>query len=353
MDYSYPLLHKIFDYYKKAKLDLSDFHIYSCQHLLVPQYEMYKMFIDFGFKPEHIFVLGKAYSSNKEVIDDLKKIGIKVFQPEFSGISFDLEHVNNCKNLALNISNNDTNIILDDGGQLIFVSKDKNIYFAVEQTSSGFRKLQGVTLNFPVINVARSKTKLTQESPIIARIIFERIKTYLIENNIISPKFLIVGLGPIGDSVLQILTEENYKVKGFDVETSKENILLYLKDEKPDVIIGATGSSVFNENDLTLIESEHVYHLISVSSSDREFPVVSFRKDRVIHGDVKYKNFVFVNNGFPITFKGNKYESTPVEIEKTIALLMGSVLHGAVKGIEGDGFVDVPLELESLINTLL
>ena len=329
---------------------MSDFRIYSCQHLLAPQYEMYKMFIDFGFKPEHIFALGKAYSSNKDVVNDLKKLGIKVFQPDFSGISFDLEHTNNCKNLALKISDSGKNIILDDGGQLIFVSKDKNISFAVEQTSSGFRKLKGVTINFPVTNVARSKTKLTQESPIIARIIFERIKTYLIDNSIISPKFLIIGLGPIGDSVLQILTEENYKVKGFDVETAKENILLHIKSEKPDIIIGATGSSVFNEDDLVLLESEHIYHLISVSSSDREFPVVSFRKDQVIHGDVRYKNFVFVNNGFPITFKGNKYESTPVEIEKTIALLMGSVLHGAVQGAKGEGFVDVPQELESLIN---
>src|ERR1035437_2235599 len=104
MDYSYPLLHKIFDHYKQDKRDLSDFRLYSCQHLLGPQYEMYKMFIEFGLKPENIVALGKAYSSNKEVIQDLKDLGIKVLQPEFSGISFDIEHSNNCRIVVEEIS---------------------------------------------------------------------------------------------------------------------------------------------------------------------------------------------------------------------------------------------------------
>ncbi|MEK9184945.1 MAG: hypothetical protein AAB866_02145, partial [Patescibacteria group bacterium] len=70
-----------------------------------------------------------------------------------------------------------------------------------------------------------------------------------------------------------------------------------------------------------------------------------------IHSDVNYKNFVFVNNGFPITFKGNEYESTPIEIEKTIALLMGSVLYGIhkKKGVYR-GIINIPRELENLIN---
>jgi hypothetical protein len=202
-----------------------------------------------------------------------------------------------------------------------------------------------------VVNVARSKTKLTQESPIIARIIYERIKTYIQNKGIKSPKFLIVGLGPIGNSISQILKEENCEVTGFDLETSKENIILYLKDKKPDIIIGATGIAILNEVDLVSLESDHKYHFISASSSDREFPVVSFRTNKNIHEDVIYKNFIFVNNGFPLTFKGNKYESTPLEIEKTIGLLMGSVFHGAVKGFNGqNGFVNVPDELENLIN---
>jgi hypothetical protein len=87
--------------------------------------------------------LGKAYSSNVEIINELKQMGINVLQPEFIGASFDVEHFNNCQNIANTVSDKDKNIILDDGGYLIDASKDKNIYFAVEQTSSGFRKLEG------------------------------------------------------------------------------------------------------------------------------------------------------------------------------------------------------------------
>ena len=351
MDYSYPLLHKIFNHYNKDKKDLSDFRLYSCQHLLGPQLEMYKMFIEFGFKPENIIALGKVYSSNKEVIQDLKNLGIKVLQPEFSGISFDIEHMKNCQNIVKEISDNNKNIILDDGGYLIHATENNNIYFAVEQTSSGFRKLENKELNFPVLNVARSKTKLTQESPIIARIIFERVKTYIQDNNINSPKILVIGLGPIGNSVLQILNDEKYDVMGFDVETKKEDVISYLENEMPDIVIGATGASIFNVSDLSSLESDHTYHFISVSSSDREFPVVSFRKNIEVHNDVKYKNFIFVNNGFPITFKGNKYEGTPIEIEKTIGLLMGSVLHGVVNDLNSqNGIMEVPEELEDIIN---
>ena len=143
IDYPYPLLRKIFNHYKKDTIDLSDFRLYSCQHLIAPQCQMYKMFIEFGFKPANIFALGKAYSSNVEIINELKQMGINVLQPEFIGASFDVEHFNNCQNIANTVSDKDKNIILDDGGYLIDASKDKNIYFAVEQTSSGFRKLEG------------------------------------------------------------------------------------------------------------------------------------------------------------------------------------------------------------------
>ncbi|MEI6058073.1 MAG: hypothetical protein WCQ60_03845, partial [bacterium] len=146
---------------------------------------------------------------------------------------------------------------------------------------------------------------------------------------------------------------ENFSIKGFDVNVSKKDMLMYLKNDKPDIIIGATGTSIFDASDLSSLGGEHVYHFLSISSSDREFPVASFRdgNNKKVHNDVVYKNFVFVNNGFPITFLGLKYESTPAEMEKTIALLMGSVLHGATRGFGGgEGLIDVPKELEDLIN---
>jgi hypothetical protein len=351
MDYSYPLLEKVFNYYKKEGMDLSEFRVYSCQHLLAPQFEMYKRFISFGFKPEDIYVLGKAYSTNPEVVDDLRKIGIQVFQPEFTGKSFDEEHSNNCNFIAEKVSDENKNIILDDGGYLINVLKTKKIFSGVEQTSSGFRKLENQNLSFPVYNVARSKTKLTQESPLIARLILDRTKAYIDKNNIISPKFLVIGLGPIGNSILQILNEEGSPVVGFDIEKDRNSLITYLRDEKPVIVIGATGNSLFSDSDLADLEGGHEYHFISASSSDREFPVVPLRTNNEVHQDVVYKNFIFVNNSFPITFLGNKYESTPIEIEKTIALLMGSVFHSVNNPLDVvGGIIDVPEELEQIVN---
>lgn len=352
MDYDYPLLRKIFNHYKTDNINLSETKLFACQHLLAPQLKMFELFIKFGLKPENITILGKAYSSNTGVIDELKQLGTNVTQPTFGGISFDQEHAHNCKKIIDTMSDADTNIMLDDGGFLIYEARNKHVSFAVEQTSSGFRKLENTELPFPVLNVARSKTKLIQESPIIGGIIFERIKSYIEGKHISSPKVLILGLGPIGNSLLKILAAENFSVSGFDVEKDKESILAYLNSEKPDLVIGATGATLFSAQDLDKLDSEHVYYFISVSSSDREFPVVPFRKNSQVHDDVGYKNFVFVNNGFPITFKGNRYEGTPMQIEKTIGLLMGCVLHGLVHGTnKRKGIIEIPSDLEELVNS--
>lgn len=351
MDYNYPLLRKVFDNYKDHGLDLSNVRLYSCQHLLGPQLEMYKLLISFGIQPQNIIALGKAYSTNTQVMNSLKGLGVRVMQPEFSGISFDQEHINNCEIMLSEVLDTHRNVILDDGGQLILTLKDKKIEFAVEQTSSGFRKLEGVTLDFPMYNVARSPIKLLEESRLIGLLSLSRVEDYIRDKGIVSPKIVIIGLGPIGNSLLKIFKEEGKDIVGFDVETKKGQILSYIDDNKVDVVIGATGTMLFNASDLDEIKGGHVCHLISVSSSDREFPVTHFRKHENVHEDVKYKNFIFVNNGFPINFKGNKYESTPVEIEKTIALLLGSVLHGLAKGSTGQkGIISVPDELEKLVD---
>lgn len=350
MQYDYPLLKMVFEHYSPQGTDFSNIKLYSCMHLLAPQCEMYKKFVAFGFLPENIVVLGKAYSSNIDIIDELRSIGIMVIQPEFIGKSFDIEHAENCKKIASLIEDSSKNIILDDGGYLIREASSKAIEFAVEQTSSGFRKLENESLNFPIYNVARSKTKLTQESPLVARLVYERIKTYIEGIQIKSPKILVIGLGPIGENIYQIFKSNNFDVQGFDIKTTKLDLISYIKSQQPDLIIGATGSQLFTIKDIETFEEGHTYHFISVSSSDREFPVVECRSGQGVHEDVVYKNYVFVNNGFPITFKGFKNELTPVEIEKTIALLMGSVLDGLATKHTSTGFVDIPTSLEELIN---
>jgi len=352
VDYPYPILEKVFEYYNKIPHKVGEIFLVGCQHLLEPQMKMFEYLIKFGFNPKKIIMLGKAYSTNNEIVEELNKIGIQAIQPKFSGINFDEEHRENCR-MLFNLVNSDAEIvIMDDGAELIrtFVGSGRRINFGVEQTSSGFRLLKDNDLGFPVFNVARSATKLNQESPLVARHLCERIFNYFQSKNILNPNILIVGLGPIGEAILEVLKEHNLLVEGFDIKYGHSDLLTKICDLKPNVIIGATGSTIITKEDLETISLTHDVFLISASSSDREFPVVSFRDNQGVHEDVIYKNFIFVNNGFPFSFMGNRHEMTPMEIEKTMCLLSGSIMHGVVKGAHGSGLLEIPKELEDIIN---
>lgn len=352
MDYDYPLLNKVFSHYKKTTNNVGDIHLVCCQHLLEPQLKMFELLIDFGFKPENMIVLGKIYSSNTDIISELQNRGIKVFQPEFSGISFDEEHSKNCKIVFDSIPSDARVVILDDGAEMIKTfSNSQNVLFAVEQTSSGFRKLENTHIPFPVVNVARSVTKLVQESPFIGRLCYERIGEYIKNKNLFNPSILIVGLGPIGEATFEIFKQNNFTITGFDTKHGHTDLLKSIHELQPDIVIGATGSSILSGDEIEQLPHDKNLHFISISSSDREFPVGHFRDAYTdIHADVQYKNIIFVNNGFPVTFKGNRLEATPVEIEKTMCLLGGSVIEGITRKLSGAGLVNVSEEIEDIIN---
>jgi hypothetical protein len=352
MDYSYPLLRKVTGYYEKIPHNVKGVYLLCCQHLLEPQMHMFDELIRFGFSPEKILILGKAYSTNGEILFELNKMGIRAIQPAFSGTAFDEEHKNNCRTLMEMVPSNAGCVLLDDGAELInlFLESGRKPGFAVEQTSSGFRKLEGKTLLFPVLNVARSTTKLVQESPLIARHAFERIRKYFEDKAIPKPKILIVGLGPIGEALREVFGENAYDVSGFDIKDGHVDLVANITSQRSDVIIGATGTSILNIKELEGLPQDKQVYLISMSSSDREFPVAFCREGKTeTHIDITYRNLTFVNNGFPISFMGNRLESTPVEMEKTMCLLGGAVMYGATMVLTA-GLLELPEDLERLIN---
>lgn len=353
MNYQYPRLKRVFDYYNNMPHAVGDYFLVGCQHLMEPQLKMFEYLTRFGFDPEKIIMLGKAYSTNVEVLAELQKKNIKAVQPKFSGISFDQEHKNNCEAILKEIPENARCIVLDDGGELIkaFTRNNRSVLFGVEQTSSGFRNLEKEMLPFPVLNVARSVTKLTQEAPLVARHLNERILAYLSQKGVTNPSVLIVGLGPIGESIAETFKQSGIEVEGLDVKYGHTNLIEKIQNIKPDVVIGATGTSILAEKEVKNMNSSRKLFFISASSSDREFPVVAFRSKEEVHEDVAYKNITFVNNGFPFSFMGNRYEMTPIEIEKTICLLGGAVMYGATKRVSETGLQEIPSELEDIINT--
>lgn len=367
-NYNYPLLELVKEHsHKVSKADMENVYILACQHILSPQLRMFKMISDFGVPKSNIFILGKIYSTSNDVLTEMIDEGFNCIQPKFNrSKTFDESHSTNCKNLLSTslkkMSHPSKIIILDDGGELLrivndeFISTNTSEIVGIEQTSSGFRKLENIKLNFPIYNVARSNIKLTKESLIIADLGVRRIGKVISNYKIQSPRIMIVGLGPLGKSIKKILDNAGYITLGYDNLIHGEHSLVDLIiDQKINVVIGVTGVNVLSEQMIEKIQDQIDYnlYLISMSSSDREFPAVYIRKgfnSEEIHADVTMGKVILINNGFPITFKGMRFESTPQEIERTIALLFGSVVDAVINTRQETGFVNLPTELSNIIN---
>ncbi len=342
-----PLLKAIGNKYidEVKKFDLKNIYIVACQHILEPQLEMFKLFIQAGIEACHIIILPKVYSANIEIIAELKNIGCLVVDEALqfeSNESFDNFHQRQTKILSAFVMNyvptTGQIIILDDGGmliqsfaQMIDSEHDRQLY-GVEQTASGKNKLLTKNLPFIVTSVASSIEKIEIETDYIIRLAMVRIKEYFAIHNISSTaKILILGQGPIGLTLIKALRKEGFDCSAYDLSDGQNPHCL----SDYDVIIGASGANSVNTDQLSILKEG--CHLISVSSSDREFPAVFIRKNtdsgKDIHDTFIYRfhKVYLANGGFPITFKGNRSECFPLEMDVTMMKLSEAVFHHIIK----------------------
>lgn len=342
----------------EQKEGLSKVHIMACQHILEPQLVMYQQMMQLGFRPEHIHVLGKIYSTSFDVVDEMMAAGIDVVQPLFDfSKSFDEQHRTHAHKLLENKGvDYDTFVILDDGAEVLKVSADIGRYpiAGVEQTSSGFRKLEHMDLKFPVLNVARSMIKLQKETPFVIRVAIENLRESLIKWNLKQPKFLVLGQGPIGIEMSKVLGQE-FETSSYDRNQGKYDPVQLILSTGCDIVIGSTGYQVLTHEQLVDLnkKTNKKLYFVSMSSSDREFELWKMRdlfKEQATHDDMTFENITVANNGFPITFKGKRNGATPAEMERTMSLLFGSTIHAATHKIDEKGFVDVPKYLTDLID---
>ncbi|MFI0477998.1 MAG: hypothetical protein ACH349_02570, partial [Candidatus Rhabdochlamydia sp.] len=56
----------------------------GCQHILETTHTMFQSLYDFGLKPKNIFLIGKCYSSNLSVWQEMYLEGIQVSLLSFS-----------------------------------------------------------------------------------------------------------------------------------------------------------------------------------------------------------------------------------------------------------------------------
>ena len=325
-------------------VDLQKVYLICSQHLVSTTYSLFNTLLNLGIYPENISVIGKCYSTDFQALAEMQALGIDVCSSSLSfqsHVSFDAQYRSNIQKFvshrSVKLKNNYFKkiIVLDDGGELILcvnsLIEEKNQLIGIEQTSSGYHKIKQVKINYPIINVARSPAKLNYESPIIANLILKTLKKALNKIHVVSKKALIIGNGPIGSHVYEVL-KNSFEVLIFDKIASRnslkqENFETMLKTF--DLIIGCTGEPVFN---VTQQLKKHVV-LVSASSSDREFNAVHLRKKipeiSDCHRHLLIQDRWLANCGFPINFSSDFKEIDCDKLQLTRSLLLLAILQAA------------------------
>lgn len=346
-------------------VSLSNVLLIGCQHILATTHLMLRSLYDFGLNPKNIFLLGKCYSSNRSVWQEMHQDGIQVSPLSFffeSHLAFDSQF---CRIAAqfleytlsqVDLSKFNKIILVDDGGQLLTLSMEflkgyKNI-IGVEQTTSGYEKIKAGSLQFPVINVARSQAKLIYESPMIADTVVKKALRRMDKLERSSRKILIIGNGAIGSSIYAAL-KNNYEVQVFDKNLdnnnfNKENFGFDDHLREADLIIGCTGETSVPFSKHKCLKKKCV--LFSASSSDREFDAVHIRKKtynrKNCHEDIEMGGITLLNCGFPINFDGSRNSVPPLKIQLTRALLMSAILQACETSDSSPKIIPLDIEMQ-------
>lgn len=320
---------------------------------------------------ENISLIGKCYSTSREIYDEFVDYGIYVCESsnEFNKTeSFDEFFRKNIANFVdARIeesfkSGAKTIVILDDGAEIIqYLNENYDIenrkgikILAVEQTTAGTNKLKNVIVKFPVINVARSKAKLFLESPIIAKRALDVLEESLEENKLSPKSALIIGMGAIGSALYDAL-QEKYIVNGYDINPDKSDLgqgelINIVKDY--DLVVGCTGTELFDPLLLENLDKDFI--LVSTSSSDREFMSYKLKalqdksdQNKNGHSSIVYRNITLLNSGYPINFDGKKKNIPVDKIQITLALLAAGVCQ--VDGDLNQGLNRLPFNIEEQI----
>ena len=313
-----------------------------CQHILISNFVLLDYLIKFGINPKDIFLIGKSYSTSSRTMKDYKRLGINVDEKSLafdSHKSFDQQFSKYVKGFLKNICKKDLSkyekiIILDDGGQLLihaneFFGGDERVV-GVEQTSSGYSRVNKLDLNFPIINVATSEAKLNYETPMIVEAISKEIHKRLRQIDVNIKNILIIGNGPIGKGIAEDLRKD-FSVCIYDKMKKRSEISkkeFEIKITECDLIIGCSGEKVILESFYHLLKKKVI--LVSASSSDREFESHKIRKNHAktsnTHKDFYTNEIILLNGGFPLNFDGHK-TSVPLEdIQLTLSLMFAAVI---------------------------
>jgi hypothetical protein len=308
-----------------------------------------RSFFDMGIKPERTALIGKCYSTSTKTLNLMRNEGIYVCSTsvEFDSYqSYDEQFQKNTVEFyrdtirRLKIPSHAKIIVLDDGGELLSIVNNDPADFeriiGIEQTSSGFWKLNKMDLKIPVINVARSSAKLVVESFMVAEEQTRNITNAIESLNLSPERVLIIGNGSLGNYLASTFQGYYDTVLTYDTVAHRSDLGMENLDLSTfDLIIGTTGvCSLPLENSVSSLKEDVV--LASVSSSDREFGAAYLRKKanqiHHCHTDLSIDGIHLLNCGFPVNFQGADEDTIPLEkIQSTIALLFSATCQGVIQ----------------------
>lgn len=339
----------------KEMLPLQSIAFVCVQHLFFTTIHLLESLVQLGACPDNIHIMGKSYSSCPQVADALVKMGCNYYpctQQEklglFANIFYqDIKEMWHKAAVDFQKKNIKLVVILDDGGNVLanvpdFIRK-KYRFIGVEQTTSGLSRVSMYSPSFPIIEVASSAVKQLIEPHMIANSIVKKLENIL---PLSGPTYFcaVIGMGCIGNAVMQKLISLNHHVVIYDKDTSKTertSKILSIDDmesifHEADYIFGCSGEDITENLNISFIKRNCQF--ISCSSEDKEFLTLLqlFEKSGCIYQNVfdnlechlNNKMIKILRGGFPINLDNSGESVGALDIQLTRGLLLGGIIQG-------------------------
>ncbi|MEU3553318.1 hypothetical protein [Streptomyces fragilis] len=250
-----------------------------------------------GVEAAHMTVIDKEYPyANTHRVDAhlVGRHGIAVWRYSdlLAGIA---DHVGRVTAAGLR------SVIMDDGGYVLpAVLRDLpnaagHFIGLVEQTTSGIRKLDGLTLPLPLFSVAESDMKGMIESYGIADASVRNTLRLLPDEKFEGQPALVLGFGRIGSEVARVLKARRMRVAVFDADITRlvagheEGFLTgrtlddLVAAHRPKLVVGCAGRGSFGLRQARLLPEGAV--LVSTTSRDYEFALDELREGSAVVAD--------------------------------------------------------------------
>lgn len=240
---------------------LKDVAIIWRDHFLEENIGLLNGFVKMGVKPSDILALDKGDSTlhRNEIKNTFIKMGFNVNildnasvnDKDLIKIGYDIisDFILSRKNKKI--------IILDDGAiitKILNKHKFENIISVIELTEMGLRRINKLDkIDYPVLNVAKTKLKRNLTYPEISNSIFVRIIELLGGEKLVGKAVLLCGYGDMGEILADRLKNYGCRVSIVDPDIMRlimagergfntyRTIIDAVKDFKPFLIIGASG----------------------------------------------------------------------------------------------------------------